>query len=127
MHNDLIKEIKFDKNGLAPVIVQDHKNNQVLMLAYKNKEALIETLSTGFMCYWSRSRKEFWRKGESSGHRQKVVDAFIDCDNDTLLFTVDQKVAACHEGYRSCFFRKIKDGKLEVIAKKIFDKEKVYK
>ena len=127
MFDELINEIKFNADGLIPAIVQDHKDNQVLMLAYMNKESLIETIETGYMCYWSRSRKEIWRKGESSGHRQKVIDAFIDCDNDTLLFAVDQKVAACHEGYRSCFYRKIKGAKLEVIAEKIFDKEKVYK
>jgi phosphoribosyl-AMP cyclohydrolase len=127
MYEDLIKDIKFNADDLIPAIVQDHKDKQVLMVAYMNKEALAETLDTGFMCYWSRSRKQMWRKGESSGHRQKLVEAFIDCDKDTLLFTVEQDIAACHEGYRSCFYRKIEDGKLKVIAEKVFDKEKVYK
>ncbi len=125
-----IDDIKFDGNGLVPVITQDKESGDVLMLAWMNSESLAQTLETGIMTYWSRSRQKLWVKGETSGNLQMVIDGFVDCDADCLLFKVEQKgrKAACHEGYRSCFFRKIKrdDGTFSVIAKKIFDPEDTY-
>ena len=98
----------FDKCELIPVIAQDAENNDVLMLAYMNADAYQETLSTGRVCYYSRSRDKLWRKGEESGNVQEVKEIYFDCDADTLLVKVRQiGDAACHEGYRSCFFRKI--------------------
>ena len=123
---DFTNEVKFDENGLVPVIIQDWKNNQVLMLAYMNAEALRMTVKSGKTHFWSRSRKQFWLKGESSGHTQEVKEIFFDCDSDTILMKVEQKVAACHEGYRSCFFRKLENDNLVVVEGKIFDESKVY-
>lgn len=102
-----IEDLKFDKNRLIPAIVQDHETNDVLMLAYMNKESLQRTLTSGKACYWSRSRKEYWVKGATSGNFQFVKDVYYDCDMDTLLIKVEQKDAACHTGNRSCFYRKI--------------------
>jgi phosphoribosyl-AMP cyclohydrolase len=123
---DFTNEVTFDEYGLVPVIIQDWKNNQVLMMAYMNAEALRMTVSSGKTHFWSRSRKQFWLKGESSGHTQEVKEIFFDCDSDTILMKVEQKVAACHEGYRSCFFRKLKNGKLVIAEEKIFDEAQVY-
>jgi phosphoribosyl-AMP cyclohydrolase len=123
---DIANEIKFDENGLVPVIVQDYKNNQVLMLAYMNAEALRMTVSSGKTYFWSRSREKFWLKGENSGHTQEVKEIFFDCDSDTLLMKVEQKVAACHNGYRSCFYRKLEENELKVVEEKIFDESQVY-
>lgn len=103
-----LASLKFDQNGLIPAIVQDYKNNQVLMLAYMNKESLRRTLKLGKTCYWSRSRKEYWVKGLTSGHFQFVKSVAYDCDLDTLLIKVRQVGKACHTGTRSCFYRKIK-------------------
>ena len=103
---NILDSIKFDANGLIPAIAQDAKSKRVLMVAYMNRETLEETLATGTMVYYSRSRKKRWRKGDTSGHFQTVREARIDCDGDALLFLVDQTGAACHEGYFSCFFRK---------------------
>ena len=100
-------ELKKDANGLIPVIVQDAENGEVLMLAYMNKEAYEQTLREGVMCYWSRSRQELWRKGDTSGHYQYLKEIRIDCDLDTILVKVDQIGAACHTGNRSCFYRKL--------------------
>lgn len=105
----LFDSVKFDSNGLVPAIAQDYVSGQVLMIAYMNRETLAETLDTGIMVYYSRSRKKRWMKGETSGHVQTVREVYIDCDGDALLFKVDQKGVACHEGYRSCFFRR-RDG-----------------
>jgi phosphoribosyl-AMP cyclohydrolase len=119
----------FDKTGgLIPVIVQDHQSDEVLMLAYMNKEAWGKTLETGKATFWSRSRKALWLKGETSGHVQLVQDIFIDCDDDTVLIKVKQVGgAACHTGYRSCFYRKLEDGRLVAMGERIFDPEMVYK
>ncbi|MDD5128595.1 MAG: phosphoribosyl-AMP cyclohydrolase [Candidatus Omnitrophica bacterium] len=100
--------LKFDKNGLIPAIIQDYKNNQVLMIAYMNKESLRRTLKLGKTCFWSRSRKEYWVKGLTSGHFQFVKSIAYDCDMDALLIKVRQVGKACHTGNRSCFYRKIK-------------------
>jgi phosphoribosyl-AMP cyclohydrolase len=102
---NLINSVKFDERGLVLAIAQDFKTNRVLMVAYMNRDTLLETLETGKMVYFSRSRKKRWLKGETSGHFQTVRSVFIDCDGDALLFKINQKGAACHEGYFSCFFR----------------------
>jgi phosphoribosyl-AMP cyclohydrolase len=124
---NILNELKFDENGLIAAIIQDYRNNEVLMFAYMNREAVERTLKGPFVTYWSRSRKKFWLKGEESGHTQKVKEIFYDCDGDALLIKVDQKVAACHEGYRSCFFRKMENGESKIIAERIFDPKEVYK
>jgi phosphoribosyl-AMP cyclohydrolase len=105
--NFKIADLKFDKNGLIPAIIQDYKDKQVLMLAYMNKESLRRTLKLGKTCFWSRSRKEYWVKGLTSGHFQFVKSVAYDCDLDTLLIKVRQVGKACHTGNRSCFYRKI--------------------
>jgi phosphoribosyl-AMP cyclohydrolase len=120
----------FDKHSLIPVIAQDEESGDVLMLAYMNQEAYEETLKTGRVCYYSRSRNRLWRKGEESGNVQEVKAMFFDCDADTLLVKVHQiGGAACHEGYRSCFFRKIVPGRdePEVVGERVFDPQQVYK
>ena len=121
-------ELDFEKqDGLVPVVVQDAGDGTVLMVAYMNAEALDKTLETGRATYWSRSRSSLWVKGESSGNVQEVEELLVDCDNDTVLLKVRQTGgAACHEGYRSCFFRRAASGKLEVIAERMFDPEEVY-
>ena len=124
-----MRKIDFAKgNGLVPVIVQDYRSREVLMLAYMNSAAWRKTQKTGKAHYYSRSRKGLWLKGEESGHFQEVKGAFMDCDNDTLLLQVKQiGGAACHEGYRSCFFRKKGRGDWKVVAKRVFRPEDVYK
>ena len=101
-----VAAVAFDERGLVPAIAQDHASGAVLMLAWMNRDALERTLITGDMTYWSRSRRILWRKGETSGHTQRVVEAWLDCDGDTLLFKVDQTGAACHTGAPTCFFRR---------------------
>jgi phosphoribosyl-AMP cyclohydrolase len=103
----LLAAIRFDDNGLVPVIAQRHGSGEVLMLAYMNRDALEETLATSQVCYWSRSRGRLWRKGETSGHTQRLVGLAVDCDGDTLLISVEQTGPACHTGAESCFFRKL--------------------
>lgn len=100
-------ELVFDEHGLIPAIIQDHENNQVLMMAYMNRESLRKTLETGLAHFWSRSRQRLWKKGETSGHLQRVKGAYYDCDEDALLFKVEQIGAACHTGNRSCFYRRL--------------------
>ena len=127
--SSVVKKIKFNAQGLIPAIVQDAKTNDVLMLAYMNALALKKTLETGKTHFYSRSRKKLWLKGESSGHIQKVRSVFIDCDLDTVLVKVTKIKAACHTGYRTCFYRKIDNKKvtLKVVGKRVFDPKKVYK
>ena len=120
----------FSKHELIPVIAQDDATGDVLMLAYMNGLAYEETLQTGRVCYWSRSRKKLWRKGEESGNIQKLRSIYFDCDADTLLVRVEQiGGAACHEGYRSCFFRRIdpQTRAVTVQGKRVFDPAEVYK
>lgn len=119
-----LDNIKFDEQGLVPVIVQEEKSGTVLMLAYMNTEALQKTVETGVTWFYSRSRSRLWQKGETSGHVQKVKEIFYDCDGDTLLVKAEQTGAACHEGTLSCFSRKL--GETEQQAAKLFDPEKVY-
>ena len=120
--------LKFTAEGLIPAIVQDAQSRRVLMMAWMNAASLEATLQSGFMNYWSRSRQKFWRKGETSGHTQKVVRWAADCDGDTLLFEVEQTGGACHTGYQSCFFQAFSpDGTpLDIIEDKLFDPEKTY-
>jgi len=110
-------------DGLIPVIVQDASSREVLMMAYANDEAIRLTQETGLAHYYSRSRKKLWKKGEESGHFQRVVKILTDCDEDCLLYLVEQKGAACHTGYASCFYRTLSG---EVVGTKVFDPEKVY-
>ena len=107
-------DLKFDDKGLLSAIVQDHETSE-------------KTIETRKMHYWSRSRQKLWLKGESSGHVQSVKSIAIDCDQDALLFKVEQEGGACHEGYRSCFFRELEDGELKIVGEKVFDKDAVYK
>ena len=111
---------------LLPAIAQDVHTHQVLMMAWMNAEAFNETLETGFATYYSRSRGKLWRKGEESGHRQRVEAIRVDCDADTILLLVEQTGAACHEGYVSCFFREYRQGRLEIIDTPIADPKTVY-
>jgi phosphoribosyl-AMP cyclohydrolase len=113
-----INSIKFDEKGLVLAIAQDAQSGHVLMAAYMNRETLLETMETGKMVYYSRSRKKRWLKGESSGHFQTVRSIFIDCDGDALLFKIDQQGAACHEGYFSCFFREKRNDEWIVVGEK---------
>jgi len=120
--------IDFKKNGgMVPVIIQDYKTDEVLMLAYMNEEAYTLSIKTGLAHYWSRSKNRIWKKGEESGHIQEIKEVRIDCDSDTILMKVDQAGgAACHEGYRSCFFRKVVNNKTVIEGDRIFDPSKVY-
>ena len=122
-------EPNFEKGkGLVPVIVQEWQTNEVLMLAYMNREAWSNTLTTGIATYWSRSRNTLWLKGESSGNVQQVKEIFIDCDDDTVLLKVEQVGgAACHTGYRSCFYRRLIGGEVEIVGEMIFNPGEVYK
>lgn len=121
--------VDFEKSGgLVPAIAQDHQTGEVLMLAYMNREAYEETIRTKRAVYFSRSRNKLWRKGEESGNVQEVKEIFLDCDNDTILLKVQQiGAAACHEGYKSCFFRKLENDELTVIGERVFDPKTVYK
>ena len=114
--------LKFDANGLIPAVVQDAANDEILMVAYMNREAVQRTVETGKATYWSRSRQEFWVKGATSGHFQFVTELRVDCDADCLLLKVEQVGAACHTGCRSCFYRAVtEDGRLTTIAEPIVD------
>ena len=115
--SQLLAALRFGSDGLIPAVAQQHDSGEVLMLAWMNRDAVAETLKTGRVCYWSRSRKQLWRKGESSGHVQRLVELRVDCDGDALLVLVDQSGVACHTGTRSCFFRAVRDGALIEIQK----------
>ncbi|GBE13153.1 phosphoribosyl-AMP cyclohydrolase [bacterium BMS3Bbin14] len=122
-------ELNFAKaeNGLLPAIVQDFATGQVLMLAYINEKAWHKTLTTGMGHFWSRSRNKLWLKGESSGHVQVIKEILVDCDEDTVIYRVEQKGgAACHKGYGSCFFRRVEGDRLVVNSEPVFDPEQVY-
>ena len=121
------KALKYDAAGLIPAVVVDSETKQVLMVAYMNEASLVDTVRTGKTHFWSRSRQKYWMKGESSGHTQEVQAIYTDCDTDTLVVEVIQNGAACHNGYRSCFYRKLNDaGEWDIVAEKIFDPDKVY-
>lgn len=121
------KQVKFDGKGLIPAIIQEASSGEVLMMAYMNREALKQTLRTRRTHFYSRSRRKLWLKGETSGHTQTVRAVHYDCDWDTLLIKVSQKGGACHEGYRSCFFRKGKGRRIRIVGRRLFDPKKVYR
>jgi phosphoribosyl-AMP cyclohydrolase len=116
-----IAAIQFDSQGLVPAIAQQHDTGEVLMMAWMDRDAVGETMRTGRVCYWSRSRQAPWRKGDTSGHIQTLVELRVDCDGDTLLALVDQTGAACHTGRHNCFFRAIREGSLQTIAPILVD------
>lgn len=118
----------FDRgaDGLLPAIAQDARSKQILMMAWMNREAYRETILTGMATYYSRSRRKLWRKGEESGHRQRVLEIRVDCDADAILLIVEQSGAACHEGYASCFFRKLEDNTFEIDQPRLVDPASVY-
>jgi phosphoribosyl-AMP cyclohydrolase len=119
--------LKLTKDGLIPAIAQQHDSGEVLMMAWMNLESLDETLATGRVCYWSRSRGKLWRKGESSGQVQHLRELRLDCDGDTLLLLVDQTGPACHTGRRNCFYNALRGERVEVIAEPLIDPEELYK
>lgn len=127
MNIDFLEQIHFNVQGLIPAIAVDVNTNEVLMMAWMNKNSLIETLTTKQVCYWSRSRNDYWRKGQTSGNQQQLVEIFADCDMDTLLIKVKQKGAACHTGRRSCFFNKITDEDIIITSQPIQDPKELYK
>jgi phosphoribosyl-AMP cyclohydrolase len=136
LNENILKEINFSKseNNTLPVIVQDLHSSEILMLAYMNEESLLQTIKTRKATYWSRSRKKIWVKGESSGNFQEVKEILLDCDGDTILLkvipcTTNENIpfASCHLGYKSCFFRTLKNEKWEINSKILFDPKKVYK
>jgi phosphoribosyl-AMP cyclohydrolase len=123
---DILAAIAFGSDGLVPAIAQQHDTGEVLMLAWMNREAVAETLATGRLCYFSRSRGRLWRKGETSGQIQRLHELRIDCDGDTLLLLVDQTGVVCHTGRRSCFFRAARHGALVEIAAPLVSPEALY-
>ncbi len=118
--------LKYDSHGLVPAVIQDADNNQVLMVGYMNRESVERTLASGRVTFWSRSRQEFWIKGERSGNTQELVEMRVDCDKDCLLILARQVGPACHEGYRSCFFRRVEGGDLKVISERLKTPEEMY-
>jgi phosphoribosyl-AMP cyclohydrolase len=118
--------LKYDANGLVAAVIQDADNSEVLMVGYMNREALERTMETRRVTYWSRSRQKFWVKGETSGHFQHVVEIRTDCDKDCLLIRVRQEGVACHDGYRSCFYRAVRQGDLEIVEPREVDPATVY-
>ena len=123
----VLDSITFDASGLVPAIAQQHNGGEVLMMAWMNREAVVETLTLGRVCYWSRSRKKLWRKGEQSGQVQILKEFLIDCDGDTILLLVDQTGVACHTGRRSCFYRAAREGSVITIAEIQKDPDFLYK
>jgi phosphoribosyl-AMP cyclohydrolase len=123
---ELFDALTFNEAGLIPAIAQDQKTGEVLMMAWMNRESIEETLATGQICYFSRSRRKLWRKGETSGQVQKLVELRIDCDGDTILLLVAQTGVACHTGRRTCFFRAVRDGELVTITDPETTQEALY-
>ncbi|VAX10349.1 Phosphoribosyl-AMP cyclohydrolase [hydrothermal vent metagenome] len=124
---DVVDSLPFNQDGLLPAIAQQHDSGEVLMMAWMNRESLAETLETGRVCFWSRSRQKLWRKGESSGQVQILRDMRLDCDGDTILMLVDQTGPACHSGRRSCFYNAVRKGRVEVIDEPLIDPKELYK
>jgi phosphoribosyl-AMP cyclohydrolase len=123
----MLAAIQFDAQGLVPAIAQQRGSGEVLMMAWMDRNAVVETMRTGRVCYWSRSRKAPWRKGDTSGHIQELVELRVDCDGDTLLVEVEQTGVACHTGRHNCFFRAVRDGDLSEIAPVVVDMNTVGK
>ena len=119
--------LKYDASGLVPAVIQDAENGEVLMVGFMNREAVDRTLETGRVTYWSRSRQKFWVKGETSGHFQHVIEVRTDCDRDCLLVRVRQEGVACHDGYRTCFYRAVDaDRELQIVEERLVDPAEVY-
>ena len=128
MSESWLDEIRWTSDGLVPVIAQQNSTGKVLMFAWMNRESLALTAQQGYAVYWSRSRKKLWRKGEESGHRQKVVEIFFDCDEDVILLKIEQEGGiACHTGRESCFYRKLEDGQWRIVEPVIKDPDTIYK
>jgi len=123
---EVLAALAFDQDGLIGAVAQQFDTGEVLMFAWMDRAAVAETLSTGRVCYWSRSRRQLWRKGERSGQEQRLVELRFDCDQDALLLQVDQKGVACHTGRRSCFFTAFRGGRLETVVEVIVDPETLY-
>jgi phosphoribosyl-AMP cyclohydrolase len=125
---ETIKGMKYDDQGLLTAVIVDAASKEVLMVAFMNAQALRETIRTGQTHFWSRSRRTLWTKGEESGHVQLVKAVYTDCDQDCVLIEVEQRGGACHEGYRSCFYRRLAEsGEWQVVAEKVFDPQQVYR
>ena len=122
----VLDRLPYNSDGLIPAVSQQHDTGEVLMMAWMNRAALEETLETGRVCYWSRSRQKFWRKGESSGQVQVLKEMSFDCDGDTILIKVDQTGPACHTGRRSCFYNLVKGDRVEVAFEPLIDPEQLY-
>jgi phosphoribosyl-AMP cyclohydrolase len=122
----LLAALRFDEHGLIPAVAQQHDTGEVLMLAWMNRAAIARTIETGDVHYWSRARQKLWRKGESSGQTQRLVELRVDCDGDALLLRVEQQGVACHTGQRSCFFRAARDGALIAIAEPLVTPAELY-
>lgn len=118
--------ITFNADGLVPAIAQQHDSREVLMMAWMNRDSIAETLRTGRVCYWSRSRQSLWRKGESSGQVQMLKEFLVDCDGDTILLLVDQQGPACHTGRRSCFYTAARETGLEIVEPVLIDPKDLY-
>ena len=128
MNTTWLNEIRFTEEGLIPAIAQDAQTGKVLMFAWMNKESLELTVQEGYAVYWSRSRQKLWRKGEESGHRQKVLGIFMDCDEDVLLIKIEQQGGiACHTGRESCFYRQLVDGQWQAVEAVLKDPNEIYK
>lgn len=123
---EVLDGLPYNSDGLIPAIAQQFDSGEVLMMAWMNRLALEETLATGRVCYWSRSRQKFWRKGESSGQIQLLKDLRFDCDGDTILLSVDQTGPACHSGRRSCFYNAVRGDRVEVVSEPLIDPEELY-
>ncbi len=126
MSEAVLDRVAFDAAGLVAAVAQQHDSGEVLMLAWMNRAALTETLATGQVCYWSRSRGRLWRKGESSGQTQRLVELRLDCDRDAVLLLVDQTGVACHTGRRSCFYQSVQDGALVATSAPLVSPERLY-
>ena len=124
--SEVLDRLPYNTDGLIPAIAQQHDTGEVLMLAWMNRAAIEQTLDTGRVCYWSRSRQAFWRKGESSGQVQMLKEMRFDCDGDAILLQVDQTGAACHTGRRHCFYNAVRGKRLEVADRPLIDPEKLY-
>jgi len=124
---EFIDSLTFNDDGLIPAVAQQYDSSEVLMMAWMNKASIEESLETGRVCYWSRSRQAFWRKGESSGQVQMLKEFRVDCDGDTLLLMVDQTGPACHTGRRTCFYQVAQDGALKIDSDPLIDPEELYK
>jgi phosphoribosyl-AMP cyclohydrolase len=125
--SDFVHSLKFDAQGLIPAIAQQHDSGEVLMLAWMNRQAIEQTIATGRVCYWSRSRGALWRKGETSGQVQRLVELRVDCDLDALLVKVDQTGVACHTGRRACFFNRVEGGRIVAVEPIVVDPASLYR